>query len=153
MKKQKVEREIVYDGLGFPIILQNVPVVELRGAWTIDIDLNVLQKAVLLALASSPYDLTGYQIRFIRNWLGFTQVEFGKLFGVTHPAIIKWEKTGNKGSKMNLTTQRDLRLYVFDHLLARDDDFRKAFKIVHMTSYSQSIQPLQFNVPKDLIAI
>jgi hypothetical protein len=71
MKKQKIEKEIIYDGLGFPIILRNVPMVEIRGVWTPDIDLNVLQRVVLLSLAHHLKSLTGNQIRFIKNmaWL------------------------------------------------------------------------------------
>ena len=153
MKKQKVEKEIIYEGLGFPVILRNVPMIELRGVWTLDVNLNILQKVALLALAHHPSDLTGNQIRYIRNWLGLTQTEFGKLFGVTHPAVVKWEKTGNKGSKMSLTTQRDLRLWLLDQLLTKDDDFRRAFKIVHMTDYSDPIKPLEFDVPTDLVPV
>ncbi len=153
MKKHKVEKEFIYEGLGFPVILRNVPMIELRNVWTLDIDLNLLQRVVLLTLAHHPSDLTGNQIRFIRNWLKLTQSEFGKLFGVTHPAVVKWEKTADKGSKMNLTTQRDLRLLLLDQLLPKDDDFRKAFKIVHMTDYSQPITPLKFDVPTDLVAV
>ena len=153
MRQQKIEKEMVYEGLGFPVILKNVPMVELRGNWALDIDLNVLQKVVLLALAHHSSDLTGNQIRFIRTWLGLTQSAFGKLFGITHPAIVKWEKTANKGSKMNLITQRDLRLWLLDQLLTRDDDFRQAFKIVHMTEYTHAIHPLEFDVPTDLMAI
>lgn len=153
MKKQKIEKEIVYEGLGFPVILRNVPMIELCGIWTLDIDLNIFQKVVLLALAQHPSDMTGNQIRFIRNWLGFTQTEFGKLFGVTHPAVVKWEKSGNKGSKINLTTQRDLRLWLLDQLLTKDADFRRAFKFIHMTDYSHRIEPLEFDIPIDLVAI
>lgn len=153
MKKQKIEKEIIYEGLGFPIILRHVPMVELRGIWTPDIDLNVLQKVVLLALAHHPVDLTGNQIRFIRTWLGLTQAEFGNLYGVTHVAIVKWEKTCNTPAKMNLSTQRDLRLYLLDQLLAKDEDFRMAFKIIHTTLYTAKIDPLVFDVPIDLAAI
>lgn len=153
MKNQKVEKEIIYEGLGFPVVLHNVPMIELRGIWALDIDLNIMQKVVLLALAHHPSDLTGNQIRFIRNWLRLTQTEFGKLFGVTHPAIVKWEKTGNKSAKISLTTQRDLRLWLLDRLLTKDDDFRRAFKFVHMTDYTHSIKPLEFDVPTDLVAV
>lgn len=153
MNKHKIEKQTIYEGLGFPVTLYNVPLIELRGTWTLDIDLNLLQKVVLLALAHHPSDLTGNQIRFIRNWLALTQSEFGKLFGVTHPAVVKWEKTGNKGSKMSLTTQRDLRLWILDKLLAKDDDFRRAFKIAHTTDYSCPAEPLEFDVPIDLVAI
>lgn len=152
-KSEKLLKEIIYEGLGFPIILRNVPMIELRGIWTPDINLNVLQKVVLLSLAHHPSDLTGNQIRFIRTWLGLTQTEFGKVFGVTHPAIVKWEKTGDTGSKMSLTTQRDLRLLILDHLLVQDDEFRQAFKIVHMTDYIHKIQTLEFDVPTDLVAV
>jgi len=153
MKKQKIEKEIIYEGLGFPIVLINVSMVELRGIWTPNIDLNVLQKVVLLSLAHYPADLTGNQIHFIRTWLSLTQSDFGKLFGVTHPAIVKWEKTGNTVSKMNLSTQRDLRLYLLDQLLVRDEDFRKAYKIIHKTEYTSKIDLLKFDVPIDLVAV
>jgi DNA-binding XRE family transcriptional regulator len=151
--KKKIEQEIVYEGLGFPIILRNVPMIELRGVWTLDIDPNILQKVVLLTLAHQHSDLTGNQIRYIRNWLKLTQSEFGKLFGVTHPAIVKWEKTENKGSKMNLTTQRDMRLWLLDKLLTKDDDFRRAFRLAHMVNYSQPHEPLKFDVPTHLVAV
>lgn len=153
MKKQTIEKKFVYEGLGFPVILRNVPMIELRGVWTPDINFNVLQKVVLLALAHHSSDLTGNQIRFIRTWLGLTQDEFGKLFGVTHPAVVKWEKTGDKRSKMTLTTQRELRMWILDQLLVKDEDFRKAFKIVYMTCYSNLVEPLEFDVPTDLVAI
>lgn len=153
MKKQKIIKEITYNGLGFPIILRNVPMIEVRGVWIPDINLNTLQKVVLLALAHNATDLTGNQIRFIRLWLGLTQDKFGKLFGITHPAVVKWEKTKNKACKMTLTTQRDLRLYLLDQLLSRDDDFRKAYKIVHKTEFTNKIDLLKFDVPIDLVAV
>jgi DNA-binding transcriptional regulator YiaG len=153
MAKQKIEKEFIYEGLGFPIILRNVPMIELRGIWTLDLDLNVLQKVVLLALAHHPTDLTGNQVQYIRSWLNMTQVEFGNLFGVTHPAVVKWEKAGDKASKINLTTQRDLRLLLLDKLLSKDEDFRKAFRIVHITKFSREINLLEFDVPIDLVAI
>lgn len=153
MANQKIEKEYVYEGLGFPIVLKNVPMIELRGIWTPDINLNTLQKVVLLALAHCQTELTGNQIRYIRSWLKLTQVEFGKLLGVTHPAIVKWEKSGNKKSKMNLTTERDLRLLLLDKLLPRDDDFRNAFRIVHITEFSQKNSLLEFDAPKELVAI
>ena len=54
---------------------------------------------------------------------------------------------------MNLTTQRDLRLWLLDQLLTRDEDFRQAFKIVHTTKYSSKIHHLEFDVPIDLVAV
>lgn len=153
MAKHKIEKEYIYENLGFSILLKNVPMIEIRGTWTPDINLNILQKVVLLALAHCPTDLTGNQIRFIRAWLKLTQIEFGKLLGVTHPAVVKWEKSGNKASKMNLTTQRDMRLLLLDKLLTRDDDFRNAFRVVHLTEFSHRHNLLEFDALKDLVAV
>ncbi len=82
-----------------------------------------------------------------------TQVAFGKLFGVTHLAVVKWEKVGDKASKINLTTQRGLRLVLLDKLLMKDDDFRRAFRIVYGMRFSGKITPLEFDVPIDLVTI
>jgi hypothetical protein len=68
--------------LVFRLYIRNVPMIEVRGVWIPNIDLNVLQKVVLLALAHHSADLTGNQIRFIRLWLGLTQEKFGRLFGI-----------------------------------------------------------------------
>lgn len=153
MANQKIEKEFTYYGLGFPVVLRNVPMIELRGVWTPDIDFNILQKVMLLALAYHPADLTGNQVHFIRVWFGLTQTEFGKVLGVTHPAVAKWGKTENKSSKMSLSTQRELRLYLLDHLLSKDEDFRKAFKvIISTTEYKPTAHPLVVDVPIDLMA-
>lgn len=40
MKKQKIEKQAVYEGLRFPIILYKVSMIEIRGIWTLDIDFN-----------------------------------------------------------------------------------------------------------------
>ena len=45
--KAKIAKKFEYDGLGFPIMLLNVPLVNIRGIEVPDIDYNVLQKAVL----------------------------------------------------------------------------------------------------------
>ena len=57
---QLKEKKILY-GLGFSVILRNVPMIKLRGTWVLDLNLNFLQKVVLLALAHHPVDLTGNQ--------------------------------------------------------------------------------------------
>ncbi|MCB1135269.1 MAG: helix-turn-helix domain-containing protein, partial [Chlamydiia bacterium] len=125
---------------------------ELRGVWALDVDLNALQRVVLLGLARHPFDMTGSQVRFVRNWLGLTQTEFGKRLGVTHPAVVKWEKMGDEGSRMNLSTQRELRLWILDQLLAKDDDFRREFRVIHSMDYAHSTELLKFDISSVLAA-
>lgn len=153
MSKQKMQEEFVYEGLGFPIILRNVRMIYIRDSWALDINLNTLQKVVLLGLAFHKYILTGNQIRFIRLWLGLTQTEFGKLLGVTHPAVVKWEKSGNESSKMTLATERDLRFMIVDRILCEDRIFRKAFRDIFERKFSTTMQPLHFDVQKEFETI
>lgn len=67
--------------------------------------------------------------------------------------MVKWEKTQNNVAKMNLTAQRDLRLWLLDKLLTSDGEFRSAFKVVHMTEYTSSVYPLELDVSTDLVAV
>lgn len=153
MTKQKIQEEFVYEGLGFPIILKNVPMIFIRDSWVLDINLNTFQKVVLLGLAFHKYLLSGNQIRFIRLWLGLTQTEFGKLLGVTHPAVVKWEKSGNEPSKMTLAIERDLRFRILDRILCEDKIFRKAFRDIFERRFSSNMQPLHFDVQKEFETI
>jgi len=50
MKETKKET-IIFEGLGFPIRLINVPMKKVFDEWAIDINFNVLQLAVLNILA------------------------------------------------------------------------------------------------------
>lgn len=150
--KRKVVKSFVYQGLGFPVILNHVPVIEVRGVWTPDVDLNLLQKVVLLGLAHQRSDLTGNQIRFIRTWLSFNQSDFGRLLGVTHPAVVKWEKRGNRPARITVTTQRALRMMVIDRLLRKDEEFRQAFRIISELEFVDTSRSLEINAPEDLVA-
>jgi DNA-binding XRE family transcriptional regulator len=153
MKKTKIEPRFEYTGLGFPVILLNVPMIEVRGIWTPNIDYNLLQKVVLCSLAHSPSPLTGNHIRFIRSWFNSTQAEFGKLFGVTHTAIVKWEKSKNLSAKIMISTEREIRMHIFDQLLKKAEDFRNAYRIIHEFNFEAEVEPVEVNSLKDLIAI
>lgn len=86
--------------------------VKVRGRWTPEINYNEFGKAVLLALCHKPSRLTGAEVRFIRQQLGITLQAFAERFCVTHVAVIKWEKAGNKSTPMSWTTEMDLHLFI-----------------------------------------
>ncbi|HSX03639.1 MAG TPA: hypothetical protein VLG76_02815 [Rhabdochlamydiaceae bacterium] len=94
--RKKYAKKFVYEGLGFPVVLTNVRLVEKRGVCTPEIDYNKFQKHVLLALSLKTSPLTGNEIHFIRTYFEMTLENFGKQFGVTHVAVLNWEKTVNK---------------------------------------------------------
>lgn len=127
MKKNTV-KEFEYDGLGFPIVLLNVPLVEIRGVQVPDIDYNQFQKNVLHVLSHQLFPLTGNQIRFIRQFMEMTFSEFASKIGVTHACVINWEKAKNSSAKIQPSTEVCIRLLIMDALHVKANEFRDTFR-------------------------
>jgi DNA-binding XRE family transcriptional regulator len=144
MKDRKRET-FIFRGLGFPIKLVNVPMRKMAGEWVLDVDFDQLQLTVLCGLLEKPALLNGDELKFIRKYLDMSTTEFGKIFGVTHVAVVKWEK----GTRANPSTDVCIRLYVFDHLKkTQDKDFRNFFHRISLEKLVKSI-----NEKVDLITI
>ena len=109
---RKRQEMFVYEGFGFPVVLMHVPMVHVRGAWTPDVDFNKLSDRLLEALARKPARLTGNEVRFIRHSVSMTLVQFARRFGVTHPAVIKWERSCNRPTVMTWAVEKDIRLEI-----------------------------------------
>ena len=150
MSKTKKET-ILYKGLGFPIKLIDVPMKKMFGDWVIDVDMTELQLIVLKALIHKPTRITKNELKFIRHFLVLTTTEFGKTFGVSHSAVIQWEK-----GKRNLspTTELCIRLFVLNHLHVKDKEFRNLYNQISIEKLSQSIEericPLEIDASQDL---
>ena len=123
MTKQKRDT-FIYEGLGFPVRLINVPMKKVFGEWVIDINFNLLQIAALHMLARKPTALTGGEIRFIVDFLRMSTRDFARIFSVSHAAVLKWV---NEKSKMNPSTEVYLRLYLLNYLKVPDKEFKKAY--------------------------
>ena len=126
--KKKIAARFEYDGLGFPIMLLNFPLVEVRGVQVPNMDYNQFQRNVLLALCRKLLPLTGNEVRFIRQYLQMTYTDFSNRFGVTHASVIHWEKSKNSFAKILPTTELCIRLCVLDALHAKDKLFRETFR-------------------------
>ncbi len=126
--KRKIAAQFEYDGLGFPIMLLNFPLVEVRGVQVPDIDYNQLQRNALLALCQKPLPLTGNEVRFVRQYLQMTYTDFANRFGVTHASVIHWEHSKNSFAKILPTTELCIRLCILDVLCAKDKLFRETFR-------------------------
>ena len=133
--KKNVESEFMYDGLGFPIILRNFPIVEVRGVKVPETNYNELQKHVLLALTHKPSPLTGNEVRFIRQYLEMTFSEFAKRFGVTHAIVIHWEKAKDHFAKIQPSTELCIRLSILDAVRAKDKVFRETFRNFNYSAF------------------
>ncbi len=125
---RKRQDSFVYRGFGFPVALLHVPMVRVRGVWTLDVDYNELSDRLLEALARKPTRLTGNEVRFIRHSLSMTLEQFARRFSVTHPAVIKWERFGNRPTVMTWSAEKDIRLAVLrTRLHLQPPEFMEAY--------------------------
>ncbi|MBI4600576.1 MAG: hypothetical protein HY721_01310 [Planctomycetes bacterium] len=113
---RKVQDQFPYEGFGFRLVLLHVPMVHVRGHWTPEVDFNALSRRVLEALAEKPSRLTGAEVRFIRQSMRMTLEGFARRFGVTHPAVLKWEGTRDEPTAMSWAIEKDIRLEVLRSL-------------------------------------
>lgn len=123
MKKKKQET-FIYEGLGFPVLMVNVPMKKVLGEWVMNINFAQLQKVAMLALAKKPTPLTGKEIRAIRHYLNLSTHKFAAELGVSHVAILNWEK---EERKKHVASEIDIRLHVLNHLKVTDKEFRKTY--------------------------
>jgi DNA-binding transcriptional regulator YiaG len=158
--KHKIEKSYIFEGLGFPVHLTNVPMIEARGEFILDIDFNKLQKAVLLHLCHKKTPLTGSEVKFIRKYFSLTTVDFGLLFGYSHSAILKWENQEDNIARIAPTTEIYLRLYILEFLKKGAEDFKDLYdeiRIPQLAKYLKQPQnysyvPLSINAKKELIS-
>ena len=110
--ERRIQSRFTYRGFGFPLLLRQVPMVRVRGTWTPDVNYNALAIRVLRAIAMKPARLIGAEIRLIRDFFSMTLQKFARRFGVTHPAVLKWEGAGTRTTSMSWAIEKDIRLEV-----------------------------------------
>lgn len=128
MKDRKVAARHTYRGFGFPVVLMGVPMVRVRGRWTPDVNLDELQSMLLEVVAERDGRLTGDEVRFIRLAHHMTLAAFAERFGVTHPAVLKWERAGARPSGMSWSTEKDMRLFVLAGRPSAEKRFLEAYR-------------------------
>lgn len=112
----KIRKRFVDHGMGFPVVLRNVPMVNIRGIWTPKIKYNQLEEWVLLSLSRQANRLTGSQVRFIRLHFGMTLQAFAEKFSVSHVAVMAWERAQTRSAPMTWAIEKDLRLFIQSRL-------------------------------------
>ncbi len=148
MIKNKKKKTFIYEGLGFPIRLIDAPLKKIYGEWAFDFSMGLFQKAVLHMLAMKPSSLTGQELRFVIDYFETSYRDFARIFGVSHVAVVKWEKGK---AKMNPSTEVYLRLYILNHLNVSNEEFRKCYLQMRpecLASMDDGKSPLEINADK-----
>jgi hypothetical protein len=135
MKKIHKTETFIYYGLGFPVKLINVPMKKVFGEWALDINLGKFQRDILHLLVYKKLPITGTELRFIRKYFELTTTAFGKAFGVTHAAVLKWE---SGQGRIPPTTEFCVRLFVLDKLRAKNEEFGRLYHRVTIEALAQS---------------
>jgi DNA-binding transcriptional regulator YiaG len=150
---EKKTKSYIFEGLGFPVILVNAPWKKVFGEWALDINFKNLQNDVLHALIHKPMPLNGQELRFIRKFLEMTTTKFGKLFGVTHGTVLKWE---NEQVRINPATELCIRLYIKDRQITKDKEFRKFYHEINIETLTKNrdinTEPIKINAADKLCA-
>lgn len=142
--KDKKRKTFIFRGLGFPIKLINAPMRKILGEWVLDVNFEKLELVVLESLLKKPSPLTGDEMKFIRKFLDMTTKEFGEILGVSHVAVVKWE-SGHMSA--NLSADVCIRLYILDHLEAKDKEFRSFYQEINPAVLSKT----RHEKPKPLV--
>lgn len=115
---KKLQKKYIYEGLGFPVELHNVEMIELEGELHPKIDVRKIANAAIKALVSQESRLSGNQVKFIRTYFSMSLRTFAReVVNESHMAVKKWEDCGNKATNMDLNIEKILRLYILDKVV------------------------------------
>ena len=104
---------IVFKELGVPVLLVDVPVVEIRGEQVPDVNLKALQDSVFTLLVTKPSRLTGAEVRFIRKHLRLRQADLAQVLNMAnHSVVSQWESREDALTGMDYNTEVLLRLWM-----------------------------------------
>lgn len=119
---KKIVKNYTYTGLGFPVELHNVEMIEIEGEFQPKIDVRKVATAAMKSLISQKERLTGNQIKFIRTYFSMTLREFAKVVNESHMAVKKWEDFGDDATNMDRNIEIMLRLHIFDQVVIKTTD-------------------------------
>jgi len=137
MNEKKTIKRFVDFGFGFPIVILNAPMLKVREVWTPNINQKVLQTKVVTYLCHYQGRLLGSHVKFLRLFLEMTVSSFADHLGLSHPAVLKWEKLGINPTGMNWSTEKDIRMLAFSKISKSSKDFLELYKSLEFKSLSR----------------
>ncbi len=78
------------------IYLEDVPIRRSKHGDVIEVDIAVVEQAIAREIIRHGIPLRGAEIQFLRKCLGMSLGKFGRILGLSAPAILKWERMQKK---------------------------------------------------------
>ena len=123
--KSKFLKKYIYQGLGFPIELQNVEMVRDENKLYPKIDVFQTSELAIKSLILQKSRITGNQIKFIRSYFSMSLRHFANIVYESHMAVKKWEMFGNETTAMDINIEIKLRLYIYNHIYIKKQNDQK----------------------------
>lgn len=104
-------------------------------------DVDGLHKAIGLYLVTNKKDLSGVEVRFLRDEMLMSQYTLGKLLGVSDQAVRRWE-----GGKVEIPKPSEflLRLLYREHVCDKSGKISATLKEIADLENQMSDQPILF---------
>ncbi len=144
MKKTKFKNNYLYNGLGFPILLEKAEFHFVEGKWLLKVDVEKIADLVIKALPLKNSGLTGAEIHFARTYFEYSKREFAKQLNISHTAVNKWEDSGNEKAKMDSSLEIFLRSFI-KLKLNQEKDFAVFYK--HLIDEAKHFSDLSKSPP------
>lgn len=139
---------VVFEELGFPIVLVDPPMVTVRGHEMPDVNLRDLQDAVFRLLIVKPARLTGVEVRFIRKHLRMRQADLARVLNMAnHSAVSQWEGRAAEFTGMEYNTEVLLRVWMAARV-GMADQLLELLEAKLKDLGPSSDQPLEVELPR-----
>lgn len=89
MRKRTVHYTVC--GLDY-VYLKDVPICKTIHGEALAVELALIERDIAREIVSQGIPLRGAEVQFLRKSLGLSMEKFGKLLGLSAPAILKWER-------------------------------------------------------------
>ena len=116
---KKIMHKYTYNGLGFPIELHNIEMVQIDGDYHPKIDVRKVADSAIKSLVIQTSRLAGNQIKFIRTYLSMSLRQFSEIVHESHMAVKKWEDYKEKPTNMDLNIEIMLRLHIYNYIAVK----------------------------------
>lgn len=126
-KQTKKQKNYIYNGLGFPIVLEEAEFKKIKNQWVLKINVEEVADEAIRLLPTKSTGLTGAEIRFIRTYFELSKRKFAEELNVSHTAVNKWESFDQERAKIDSHVEVMLRALVMLKL-NEESDFSNFFR-------------------------
>jgi len=104
---------VIITELGFPVVLEDPPMITVRGQTIPDVNLRELADTVFMRLIAQPTRFTGDEVKFIRKHMRLRQADLARVLNMAnHSPVSQWEAHGDDAASMDYNTEVLLRIWM-----------------------------------------